>query len=141
MEILTLCMLRNFHPFIVVCSLFSKLPFQKKSHRITIRVSISLDPDQDRQNQIRTEILFVLIWVQTVCEVDTKITASKDRVKSFSNYHNYHTYSDIIPKANSVNPDQTAHISSLIWIYTVCCSINTFAHTYNQHKCIACCCC
>ena len=119
----------------------SKSIFSKNSSRNTIRISNSLDPDQDRQNvcpdlgpnclqklsaddksrsefcmlllssadifqtqpfqkilsgiqsefqtvwiQIRTDILSVLIWVQTVCkgcQQTTKVAAGKVRVKSF----------------------------------------------------------
>ena len=39
-----------FHAFVVLCCLFSKLTFSINSFRNTIRVSNSLDPDQDRQN-------------------------------------------------------------------------------------------
>ena len=47
---LTLGMLGNFHAFVAVCWLISKSTFSKNSFRITIWVSNSLDPDQDRQN-------------------------------------------------------------------------------------------
>ena len=36
-----------FHAFVVVCWLFSKLTFSKNSFKDTIRMSNSLDPDQD----------------------------------------------------------------------------------------------
>ena len=36
--------------FVVVCALFSKLTFTINSFRNTIRVSNSLNPDQDQQN-------------------------------------------------------------------------------------------
>ena len=52
-----------FHTFVVICRLFSKLPFSKNYFRNTIRVSNSLDPDQDRP-----DILSVLFLVQTVCK-------------------------------------------------------------------------
>ena len=51
---------------------FSKLTFSKNNFRNTIRVSNSLDPDQDRHSVgpdlslfdlLRTDILSVLIWV------------------------------------------------------------------------------
>ena len=48
--------------------------------RNTIRVSKSLDPDQDQH----ANMLLVLIWIQTVCKGDqqmTKVMASKERVE------------------------------------------------------------
>ena len=47
---LTLCMLGNFHAFVVACCLFSKLNVSKNSFRNTIKVSNCLDPDQDRHS-------------------------------------------------------------------------------------------
>ena len=45
---LSFCMMGNFSLFFDVCWQFSKLTFSKNSFRNTIRVSSSLDPDQDR---------------------------------------------------------------------------------------------
>ena len=45
--------------------------------RKTIKVSNSLDPDQD--------VLLVMLWVQTVCkgyQQKTKVTASKERINN-----------------------------------------------------------
>ena len=56
---------------------FFKINFFKNIFLITIRVSNSLDPDQDSQNM-------VLNCVQTHCKnypQTTKIAASKERVK------------------------------------------------------------
>ena len=39
-----------FHAFVIVCWLFSKLNFKKKSFRNIIKVSNSLDPDQGRHS-------------------------------------------------------------------------------------------
>ena len=47
-EDLALCVLGIFHAFVGVCLLFSKLTFSKKSFRISIRESNSLDQDQDQ---------------------------------------------------------------------------------------------
>ena len=58
---------------------FSKLTFSKTSFRYTIRVSNGLDQDQ-------TDILSVLIWVQTVCkgyqQTSKVATYSKERVSA-----------------------------------------------------------
>ena len=60
--------------------------FSKNSFRNTImRVSNSLDPDQDPHNQL------VLIWVQTVCkgyQQKTKVAASKERVINIYSFLN-----------------------------------------------------
>ena len=51
----------------------------KKFYKLGARVSNCLDPDQDRQNQGMS----VLIWVQTVCKAYhqiTKVNLSKERV-------------------------------------------------------------
>ena len=45
---LILCMLSNFHAFVVVCWQFFKMNFFKIPFRNPIRVSNSLDLDQDR---------------------------------------------------------------------------------------------
>ena len=47
MSFLILCILGNFHAFVVVCCLFSKLSFSKSSFRNAIRVSNGLDSHQD----------------------------------------------------------------------------------------------
>ena len=55
---------------------FSNNHFFKSSFSNTIRVSKSLDPDQDQHS--------VLIWVQTVCkgyQQKTKVAAGIERVK------------------------------------------------------------
>ena len=58
----------------------SKLFFPKKSSRNTFRVLSGV--------QIRTDVLLVLIWVQTVCkgyQQATKVAASIGKVKKFGN--------------------------------------------------------
>ena len=65
-----------FHALFVVCWHFSKLTFKK----ILLRM---LSKCQTVWIQIKTNILLILIWVQTVCKAyqqRTKVTASKDRV-------------------------------------------------------------
>ena len=67
-----------FHAFAVVCSLFFKINFFQKI------LSVTLSECQTIWIQIRTDILSVLIWVQTVCkgyQPMTKVPASKERVK------------------------------------------------------------
>ena len=123
-------MLGNFSCFCCRLLDFSTFILSKISFRNTIRVSNSLDPDQDWQNvspdlgpnclqrssaddnslfllsagyllkkffldryqcqivwiQIGTDILSVLIWVQTVCkgcQEPAKVTASMERVKMY----------------------------------------------------------
>ena len=73
---LTICMLGNFSYF-VVCCLISILTVSKHAFRNTIRVSNSLI-------QIRTNVLLVLIWVQTICkgyQQTTKSIACKEIFK------------------------------------------------------------
>ena len=67
-----------FHDLIVVCWIFSKLTFFKK-------ISGKLSECKTVCIQIRTDILSVLIWVQTLCkgyQQTTKVAASKERVKT-----------------------------------------------------------
>ena len=56
---------------------FSKLTFQKK------KISETLAEHQTVWIQVRTDVLSVLIWVQTVCNAyqqTTEVAASKERV-------------------------------------------------------------
>ena len=71
-----LCMLGNFHSFKFCCRLltFFKINFKKN-------LSGKLSVCQMVWIQIRTDVVSVLIWVQTVCkgyEQMTKVAASKE---------------------------------------------------------------
>ena len=80
----TICMLGNFSCFCCRLLTFSKLSFSKNCAKTIIRVSNSLDPDQDRRS-----VLSVLILVQAVCkgyQQMTKVAASKERVKYQLNF-------------------------------------------------------
>ena len=73
------CMLGNFHAFVVICGIF--FHFQKI-------LSGTLSQCQTVWIQIRTYVLSVLIWIQTICKVyqqTTKVTTSKERVKCCKN--------------------------------------------------------
>ena len=72
-----LCMLGNFHAFVFVCCLFSKLTFSKNSFRNSIRVK--------QFGSGSGQILSVLILVQTAYkgyQQTTKVVTIKERVKS-----------------------------------------------------------
>ena len=65
---LTIYLVGNFSLFFLLfADFFSKSNFSKNSSRNIIKVSNSLDPDQDRWN-------FDLIWVQTVCKGNRQTT-------------------------------------------------------------------
>ena len=75
---LTLCMLGNLSCCCCCLLTFFKINFFQK------KISGTLSECQMVCIQIRTDILSVLIWVQTVCkgyQQTTKVTASKERVK------------------------------------------------------------
>ena len=80
---LTLWMLGNISCFCCLLTFFFKINFFKKYFRNTI----TLSECQTVWIQIKTNILSVMIWVQTVCkgyQQRTKVAASKKRVKQFS---------------------------------------------------------
>ena len=73
---LTLCMLGDFSCFYRLLLFFSKLIFSENSFRNTIRVTNSLDPDQDRHSvgpdlgpnflrRLSANLIFCLVLVQT----------------------------------------------------------------------------
>ena len=70
---LNLCILGNFHAFVVGCWLFWKDIFSKNSYRNTIRVLHSLDQDQNVRPNLGPNSL-LKFWV------DDKIATSKERV-------------------------------------------------------------
>ena len=68
----------TFHAFVVFCCLFSKSDFFTKKN-----ISATLSECQTVWIKIRTDILLVLIWVQTVCkgyQQMTKGAASKEMI-------------------------------------------------------------
>ena len=76
-NVITLCTLGEFNTFVVICWLFSKYFFQK-------HLSGTLSECQTVCIQIRTHVLLVLIWEQTVCkgyQQTTKVAANKKRVR------------------------------------------------------------
>ena len=101
LHFLTLCMLSNFSCFKCCLLIIFKIDFFKKIHSGTLIESES----QTVWIQIRTDVLSVLIWVQTVCKgynccllIFSKLTFSKN---SFRNI--------IIRVSNSLNPGQDRH--------------------------------
>ena len=82
---ITLCMLGNFSSFWCRLLTFFKINFFKKNFRNTIRC-------QTIWSRSKTNVLWVLIWVQTVCkgyQQTTKVTASMERVEKISNQNTH----------------------------------------------------
>ena len=100
----------------------SKL-FAKNSFRNIIRVSNSLDPDQDRCSML------VLMWVQTVCKKILLGILSEYQTACGSTFWPWSVSKlfaiffiwNVTRVSNSFDPDQDrCYISALIWVQTVC---------------------
>ena len=76
-HLVTLCMLGNFSCFRCRLLTFFKVIFSKDSFRNTIRVSNSLDPDQDRHSFDPDLGLNCVQWLLAI----NKVVSGKERVK------------------------------------------------------------